>query len=65
MRKWILSHIHPYDDYTVRACPHNDIRDSIHTLHTVWLHVAIMQYIRFNIKYRDCTVMITHHRYER
>lgn len=65
MRRWILKHIHPYDDYSVRATKRDDIRENIHTFSTVWLHRAIAKYIYFNLKYRDCTIVFTHYRYEK
>lgn len=65
MRKWILAHIHPYDGYGVRATKCDDIRENIHTFSTVWLLRAIAMYIYFNFKYRNCTIVFTHYRYEK
>lgn len=61
----LLKHIHPYDSYSVRATQYDDIRENIHVYCTVWLFKALMKYIYFNFKYRNCTIIFTHHRYER
>lgn len=65
MRKWILKHIHPYDDYSVRATKHDDIRENVHTFSTPWLYRAVVMYISFNLRYRECTIVFTHYRYKK
>lgn len=64
VKKWMLKRI-LYDDYSVRATKHDDIRENIHTFSTPWLCRAIMMYVCFNIRYRDCTIVFTHYRYEK
>lgn len=57
--------IHEYDDYSVRATKHDDIRENIHTFSTPWLFRAMMYYIYFHFKYPKCTIVFTHHKYEK
>jgi hypothetical protein len=65
MNNWLLRHIHTYDSYSVRATQCDDIRENVHAYCTVWLHRAVVYYVYLNFKYRNCTIVFTHHRYER
>lgn len=65
MKLWLYKLLHEFDDYSVRATKHDDIRENIHVFSTPWLFKALYKYIVFNFKYSNCKIVFTHHRYEK
>lgn len=65
MKLWLYKLLHEFDDYSVRATKHDDIKENIHVFSTPWLFRALYKYIVFNFKYPNCTIVFTHHRYEK
>jgi len=63
MKLWLYKKLHEFDDYSVRATKYNDVRGNIHMYSTPWLFKALYKYVVFNVKYPECTIVFTHHRY--
>ena len=65
LKEWVYTHVHQYDDYSVRATKWDDIRENVYAFVTPWATKAIIKYIYLHFKYPKCTIVFTHFRYEK